>query len=331
MTAVWGEKLRQAFGGKRVRFPTGFQLKDEDGTAVIEMAHDGVTRNLQSNAAAFEAWALVLHRWCGAQHVALRWQPVEVQERLEADATRWPPAQLHYQRFLYRLLKFDLLFGADWFQADAALARAQSRCRDGAMFLNAPGARVGTKPKDKPEARIEWELLHGPGSALKTYCDSPVRWLPDRQIPVGLFTRDVPMARHAIFPGGAGAIDLAALGDDRLWLFELKADGNMPLGTLSEILFYTAVMRDLCTGAIRPARAAAVTPDKLTAPAMAAARRITGVMLAPRLHPLLDEDLLDRLNGAIAKTWNTAPGAPRVDIEAAILGPAQLARRGKSI
>lgn len=320
MTADWEERLRRAFGGKRVRFTTGFQLGDDKGTAVIEMTHAGVTENMQADAAAFEAWALVLHRWCGAGRVALRWEPVEESSVPETGAKRWPPAQLHYQRFLYRVLKFHELFGRDWFQTDAAMARAQSRCRDGAMFLNAPGARKSTKVKEKPEALLEWELLNERSETLKEYCGFPNRWLPARQIPVGLFSQDVPKARHAIFPGGAGAIDLAAIGDDRLWLFELKAEGNLPVGTLSELLFYTSVMRDLCMGVIKPARGAEISPDALTAPAIALARRITAVMLAPRLHPLLDGPMLDILNDGIAKVWNVVPGAPVVEIEAAILG-----------
>lgn len=326
MPSSWDAKLRDAFGGQRVRFTTGFDIKDERGTAVIEMAPAGVTGNMQSDAAAFEAWALVLHRWCGARRVALRWEPLEVPAALEADAKRWPPAQLHYQRFLYRVQKFHELFGRDWFHADAAMARAQSRCRDGAMFLNAPGARKATKVKEKPEALLEWELLNGRSETLKAYCGFPSQWLPARQIPVGLFTHDVPKARHAIFPGGAGAIDLAAIGDERLWLFELKAEGNLPVGTLSELLFYTAVMRDLCMGVIKPARGAEISRDSLTAPAIALSRHITGVMLAPRLHPLLDGHMLGILNSAIAKMWNTVPGAPVVDIEAAILGE-RLTRR----
>ncbi|MGV3570353.1 MAG: hypothetical protein ACO1PB_07110 [Ramlibacter sp.] len=328
MVVTWEEKLRQAFGANHVRLTTGIAVIGVGDSVVMEMTHAGVTGNMQSDAAAFEAWALVLHRWCGARRVALRWPALQVEE-LQDEARRWPTEQLHYQRFLYRLLKFHELFGADWFEADVTTARAQSRCREGAMFLNAPGARTETNgPKDKPEARLEWDLLYGDRrDALKAYCGSPSRWLPDRQIPVGLFTQGVPKARHAVFPGGAGAIDLAALGDDRLWLFELKAEGNLPVGTLSELLFYTAVVRDLCTKAIRPANVAAVEPDRLTAPAMAEARRVTGVMLAPRLHPLLDEKVLELLNGAIDRRWNAVRGAPAVDVEAATILGSQLTRR----
>jgi hypothetical protein len=78
---------------------------------------------MQDDASAFEAWALVLHRWCGAARVELRWESVTVQTDLGRDAARWPPKALHYQRFLYRLRKFHELFGGEWFRTDLVAFR----------------------------------------------------------------------------------------------------------------------------------------------------------------------------------------------------------------
>src|SRR4051812_26659707 len=57
----------------------------------------------------------------------------------------------------------------------------------------------------------------------------------DRQLPVGLFSKETPSRESQIFPGGKGAIDLVCLDADTIWLFELKAGGNIPVGTVTEL------------------------------------------------------------------------------------------------
>ncbi len=322
--SIWARRLRENFGSTRdVRFSSKFKLTDEGGTAVIELDRAAVESNMQDNNASFEAWALVLHRWCGAERVELRWEMIDVPSDCEPGASRWPREQLHYQRFLYRVRNFYELLSGQWFMADVARAQSQSRFRPGTMFLNAPGDRPenGAR-KTTPEAVLEWQLHLDTEGTVRAYCgatnaDDP--WIADRQIPVGLFSSDVPSGRSAIFPGGAGAIDLAALAGNHLWLFELKAGGNYPVGTLSELLFYVAVMRDLCLCRIKPPRGVAVDGKGLNSAKLARATRITGVMLAPELHPLLDSQLLSQLNRAIAQTWNAEALAPQVSLEAASL------------
>ena len=61
------------------------------------MKKKGLITNMQTDAAAFEAWALALFH-CGAQ---------AIQIGLDADANA---KGQHYQRFLYRLERFSELF-----------------------------------------------------------------------------------------------------------------------------------------------------------------------------------------------------------------------------
>jgi len=69
--------------------------------------------------------------------------------------------------------------------------------------------------------------------------------LLDRQFPVGVFD-GIPTKASAIFTGGKSAIDLVGIGhDSSFWLFELKAEKNIKVGALSELFFYSMVVRDV--------------------------------------------------------------------------------------
>jgi hypothetical protein len=93
------------------------------------------------------------------------------------------------------------------------------------------------------------------------------------------------------------------LDADTIWLFELKAGGNIPVGTVTELFFYTSLIRDALHGdPIRFAQArheARIQPE-----ALSRVTRIEGVMLGHEVHPLLDSELMSILNEAVEKRWN---------------------------
>src|SRR5258708_3192780 len=65
-----------------------------------------------------------------------------------------------------------------------------------------------------------------------------------RQLPVGLFRGHVAK-ENRIFTGGKSAIDLVGVGaNGTLSIFEHKTGDNIPVGILSELFFYTSVIRD---------------------------------------------------------------------------------------
>lgn len=70
------------------------------------------------------------------------------------------------------------------------------------------------------------------------------------QWPVGLFHDSVRNENH-VFTGSKSAIDLIAVDDDTLLLFELKNGKNAKGGALSETFFYACVMRDALLGDFR--------------------------------------------------------------------------------
>ena len=122
MNTEWSRRLSAGYyaakGHKRaVRLPSdaSFTVSGDGDTAHLHLPMSAVIGNMQSNAGAFESWCLALRRWCDAR-VSLSWE-------LPGDR-----GNLHYERFLYRLQRFDSLFGDDWFSyADQTGALARSK------------------------------------------------------------------------------------------------------------------------------------------------------------------------------------------------------------
>jgi len=314
----WNGALKEAFNRHRtsanrdVGFPGNgrpgdFSVKGTPGGIATILLQDHAQRNMQSDGAAFEVWALALHGWCGAPWVRLIWnQPVAVQ-RQPGDA--WHQSDLHYQRFLYRVRNFQELFPG-WFEVGMSDAQRQSRSGPGVpLYLNAPAKRDDTafNLSSGPENRLEHWALNS-ADFVKRYPRMEHRY---RQLPVGVFSDVKPSKVNAVFTGGKAAIDLVGFGGKHVWLFELKAEKNMPAGTLSELLFYAAVVRDVRLGKI-------TAPDSPPYDKVREATHIHAVMFGHALHPLLEPDgkLLQLLNDAVAGSWNKQGGAPTLTFEA---------------
>lgn len=318
MTDGWEARLKAAYKanaptaaqGRRVRLPGRqkdgrwpMRVCGDGNIARIELSSDAVVRNMQTSAAAFEGWSLALHRWCDAK-VQLHWEPPHI----TASATD----EAHYQRFLYRVDRFASLFGGDWFEVGNLDLLGRSRVIGAAspLFLNAPGNKQSSQPKDKREALLEDRLLRD--TAFDQHFGFTAAGEKNRQVPVGLFSTPKPTRSPEcmIFPGGSAAIDLVCLDASRLWVFELKAGANIPVGTLSELLFYVSVMRDLLLQRFRIEQPigerGGLRPNKLIG-----VKELIGVMLGHGLAPLIaDAEILRRLNAAITSRWNTAESAP---------------------
>ena len=128
-----------------------------------------------------------------------------------------------------------------------------------------------------------------------------------RQWPVGLFNENVSRDNR-VFSGGKSAIDLMGIRGRTLVLVELKKRGNDKVGALSELIFYSSVMRDALKGVFEfeggsRARSAGITRDHL-----ADCSDISAALLAPSIHPLLrDQAIITRLNQATALRWKDRP------------------------
>lgn len=299
-----------------VRLPLSLTIEQFPNAKDIRLTltEAGVTSNMQTDAAAFEAWAMALKVWMPEEtgKISLDWPaPTD----LDTKSAKYG----HYQRFLYRVIHFLDLF-PEWFSVvdPGKLKGARTIDAIERLVLNTatiarPAPEVGSSKEEKSakvtEAAIESALLSLPAFAAHFGLQSD---LIDRQFPVGLFEKLVSKDTR-IFTGGKSAIDIVAVGNDgtKFFLFELKAGGFIPIGAISELLFYTSVIRDAAgpgakfafnsgaeSKAVDAAIVRALHVEKCTA--------IEAVLLVENLHPLLQHpDLMGMLNNAVARRWNT--------------------------
>ena len=194
----------------RLPEPNEIVFGGEEDLVTITMKEKAVVANLQTDAAAFEAWSLALKVWCGVGAVELKWDRVA---RVGVSATNW----CHYQRFLYRAERFGTLCG-DWFHlSEEALLSDAEALGNGPFFLNVPGDRLpfeepiesGGDDDQGSESDTEKSLLRP--DSFKVYFRLAKEKV-DRQLPVGLFRGHVAK-ENRIFTGGKSAIDLVGVGD----------------------------------------------------------------------------------------------------------------------
>jgi len=315
MQKNWERCLKEAYAadakvrGKRnrsIKLPSGITFVGEGEQVQLVLSAKCVTANMQSDAAAFEGWCLALRRWCKVE-VVLRWTPPP------PDAPK--SQRRHYERFLYRVARFQSLF--DWFRIESGCADEVGKARAlerSLLFLNVGGARViGQKSalEGDSESALEHRLLASSDFAAHYGFAKGTR---DRQFPVGLFSGTVSRESQ-IFPGGKGAIDLVCLDSDTLWLFELKAGENIPVGAITELFFYTSVVRDaLCGGPFKFDQALAEA--RIQPEALSRVTRIEGVMLGHDVHPLVESGLISIMNEAVENRWNADPARAHVHFRA---------------
>lgn len=323
----WGQKLaeeyeREAGSRRGIRLPARNQIRfdGELHRVTITMEEAAVLANLQTNAAAFEAWSLALKVWCGVETIELRWQP--------PGENCTETQRCHYQRFLYRAARFHSLF-PEWFHLSRPVLPADAEALGvGPFHLNVPGYRVakGGTANDSAadesirEADLERHLCTSKGFEKHFGLEKV-----DRQFPVGLF-RDSVAKGNRIFTGAKSAIDLVGIGKQGLWLFELKAGENIPAGILSELIFYTSVMRDAIPGPAGQEARFQFKPGKpangtvVSATDVKSCKRIEAVLLAEHLHPLVGHRRIIRmLNEAAYLHWNKSPDYVPVNFRATVL------------
>jgi hypothetical protein len=221
-----------------IKFPSEIDFQENNHVITLTM-RDGVVKNMQDDSAAFEGWALCLKACLDAESMkcCLKWEKPP------------DPKGLHYQRFLYRVDKFNSIFGGSdgWFFIDDESEKllVDLKIKKGEKyFLNFPSTpdeeRINYETQNE-ESRLENEIRIQQDNLndLKKYC--PVKL--QRQLPVGLFHDEV-RENNAIFPGKHSAIDLWGTSGNDLYILELKAKGNCKVGVLSELFFYTMVLQD---------------------------------------------------------------------------------------
>jgi hypothetical protein len=305
---------RLCAGARRnIKLPSRLGIERKGGGLLLRFNASSVTANMQTDDAAFEAWALMLRLWLGEKevpHLVLDWTP--------------PAAghNGHYERFLYRVAQFQKLF-PDWFLvADPhkpAECRALTEMRP---CINVASARKGGSVRKTTSREYALELrLTESGPECESFCQRFGLEFVDRQFPVGLFC-DKVSAKTPIFTGGKSAIDIVGVGKDkRFFIFELKAGDNDKAGILSELLLYTSLISEAAHTRRRITFADTAKPRERPAVDSGDVRECTGihaVMLVEKIHPLLQHpDLLDTLNRAAEAHWTHDPEAKPVSFSMA--------------
>jgi hypothetical protein len=293
----WEAELRKVVWLKHAKFPASSEI-EIGGTreqATITMKEKGLNENMQSDAAAFEAWALALLFHCGVQSVEISVDPGAV------------AVGRHHERFLYRLKRFSQLYPdcviAKWPASPSKALNSQS-----GLFLNQPGPREMPPEADSVERMLAASLPKPSESNLELALEISGAFKSRfdlekvmRQWPVGLFDGKVKKG-HEIFTRGKSAIDLIGIRkDNTLVLFELKKARNRKVGAVSELLFYASVMRDaIGASAIFEFESKSAEKNCAIGPEdIIRCSKICAVLLAPDFHPLISEPrLFEELNTA---------------------------------
>jgi len=278
------EKVKENTGKMRlIKLPSKIIFKEISNKKLsLSMPRDCVNKNVQDDSAAFEAWILILKSWTGYNLFELNW-----------DSCR-DNKDLHYQRFLYRVYHFNKLFKR-WFSIgqesikNMKALRIEFNSKNNLYILNVPGNRKDTHPeRENSEAGLECKFIKTERRSLADAANLNIKTI-QRQLPVGLFFNSVGEGNE-IFSGRKSAIDIWGIGEDgkTLNIFELKKEGNIKAGVISELFFYSMIMED--------ARNRLFKFNDEEYGWIGGIKRIHSYILAPKLHPLVTKEVLKPLN-----------------------------------
>lgn len=294
-------KFREIAKGAELPKNIQFYAGEDEHTVVLELQPRAIGAapkenwNMQTDDAAFEAWALLIHTHCDFIHrVALTMSPMPGNL----------PYRGHYGRFVYRVMKFHEQF-AEWFslspELEGIVEEFQAYLAAHRFCNNVPSGEAGEN--DHMENKIEALFANEQAPLLANLCrehglmlEEPCQFF--RQLPVGLFEEQVS-AETRVFTGGKSAIDLWTTAGEDIVLFELKVD-NAKVGILSEIMFYANYLMDMfiAQNTFNPKEPHAKEKtyrgyERLFSNSFC---RVHGVMLTNGLHSLITPKVLLEMN-----------------------------------
>ncbi len=249
----------------------------------LTLLEKGLKANMQNNESAFESWAIILKYYLDdiVKTVMIDWEDLHGNEN----------NNLHFNRFVYRLSMFLQTF--DW-----AISAREIPPIPSILFCNCPGGNASPAEKQAKgsEGWIECkyvEQFHDQFDVI------------DHQLPVGIFYDSVSRTTHYT-TGQKSAIDIWAIKNNDLFIFELKKPKSKPLGIISEIMFYTNIINDILSHRIRyPNNSKMLQAVKgnyrsfkylYDAYSSGKIQNINAVLLADDIHPLITQELLDFIN-----------------------------------
>jgi len=240
---------------------------------------------MQKEEGAFESWAIVIKFYLKdiIDTITIDWENISENNNL------------HFNRFVYRLKKFIDTYN-EWVLCSKSIPPIYSN-----LVCNYP---------DKSEAANKNEFKEGDEGWLedeylannKDSYDSM-----NRQLPTGIF-KDIKSDKTHYTPGQNSCIDLWAIKDNIIYIFELKKPDNKRLGIISEIMFYTNLIYDIITNKIKynvdKKMQDAINEnhrgfgDFFKAISTGKIQRIESIMLAEKLHGLITPELIKFINNS---------------------------------
>jgi len=227
------EELQRQTGNDSVALSSHIDVKINSNILLFDLPDP--CGNMQDDKSAFEGWILPIKALIpSVERVELKWDP-----------TKGPMKVEHYNRFLYRVIKFGEMY--DWFEvADHNLQKELDRFREeweNPVVINYPrGPKRPTSSEKKYEDIIESLFVKEYPHLLTQKTGATYI---NQQLPVGVFKREIGRY-HRFFTGQKSAIDLWGVDEhgETLHIFELKYN-NKGVGIISELFFYLCVMAEV--------------------------------------------------------------------------------------
>ena len=287
--------IRKNTGNNHIQFPDKMELSVNDGILTVNIHTDATVEIMQSDEAAFEGWAICIKSQLPetVHNVILKWTKPEMQDN--------DNKQLHYNRFLYRALRFSELY--EWFSISEnnipEIKDFQNTLTDlhNNSFSENPKIKgINSDNFKLSETVVEHLLANDLSSTIMERFDLDY---VDRQFPVG-----VKRGNKKFFTGGMSAIDLWGTKDDIFTIIELKYNGgktkNIKIGIISEIFMYSCIIRDIIRGLILKADKTPNEHEQQFYENSKQYKHIVASMLSDKFHPLLeDEKMLSIMNHQI--------------------------------
>ncbi|KAA6331844.1 hypothetical protein EZS27_019589 [termite gut metagenome] len=271
------KQLQSKTGNSNVSLPAWIDFEIHEGVLLVGISLEGIFKNMQEDDSAFEGWAICLKAWMPEliKRVQISWNALVPEGE----------QKLHYNRFKYRVWKFVQNYEWTITNSDSFDNYDISNC-----VMNFPKKEAQEKAENI-ESTMERDYVSAHCSEYDVI---------NHQLPVGVFDKKVS-ALNRVFPGGNSQIDIWAMKDDVLHIFELKDKNNKKVGIISELMFYVNIMDDLMTHYINyPEDAKKIKLrgfDKLyDAYINKKINKIKGHFLAEELHPLISDNVVELIN-----------------------------------
>lgn len=279
-----------------IKLPSQLDIEINRNDLIITIPIEGTLKNMQTDSAAFEAWAIILKRWIKSiNHAIIKWKE-PIFSNISKNEIQ------HYQRFLFRTKRFSEAFPwVNIHNTNENSLRQLKTENGGEIILNTPSkerSRVFNVKKDLntySESQLEEFILSNKVTREQFKREFNLNFV-DNQLPVGVFEGKKNNATK-IFTGGKSAIDIWGINNENdVCLFELKNAKNNKVGALSEMLFYSFIVQDIVRGVMKF--------DSTTYKGLQniqAAKKVKCYLVAPSTHPLIDGKVFSLLNKSTSK------------------------------